>query len=450
MRASVLIADDEAAICTILAHELKAAGFAVTVAQDGRAAAELLKRRAFDVAVLDINMPFMDGFQVLESIQASKGRLLVVMITAYGTIESAVQAMQMGASDYITKPFDCEALIKKINQLLPLRSKIPTPAAKKAPEAGPAGFWGNSEGVRAIRATVEKVKDLQSSILITGESGTGKGVVAKLAHYSGSRADRPFVHVDCASIQPNLIESELFGHEKGAFTGAVAAQKGKFELAGNGTVFLDEIGALPQSLQSRLLVVLQERTFSRIGSGASIKMDARVIAATNESLEQMVRDGSFREDLYYRLNIIRIQMPPLRDRREDIAELSERFLKRHAEYNGKNVRGFAPDVLEMFRRYEWPGNIRELENAVECAVVLAEGEYVTAQDVPLYVTERYYQDQSIHRGDPELSLAEREMLSIISALEKNGGHRERTAAALGISRRTLQYKLKKYGLISRS
>ena len=446
MNAKVLVSDDELGICHILSHELGACGFDVSVSNDGGQTVRLLTQERFDVLLLDINMPVMDGFQVLERMKNTADKPIIILITAYGSIESAVKAMQLGASDYVTKPFDCAQLIRKINDLLSKRQYLVRD--REEPEGQKVRFWGSSPALLEIKNTVKKVKDLRSNVLITGESGTGKGVVAKLLHYESSRSDRPFVYVDCASIQPNLMESTLFGHEKGAFTGAVAQQKGKFELAGDGTIFLDEIGTLSKDLQAHLLVVLQERYFYRIGGTRRLPMSARIVVATNEDLERRVKTGDFREDLYYRLNIIRVRMPPLRDHMADLDELAEKFLLMHAARNGKRVTGFDRRAVEVLHRYWWPGNIRELENAVECAVAMADGELITPQDLPMYVTSGSHvpKNESAIRP-PELSLSEQEMMSIINALETHGGHREKTAAALGISRRTLQYKLKKYGLL---
>lgn len=445
MSMRVLISDDEQGICHVLRHELEQAGFLVSVSNNGDRTVKLLEQQTFDVLLLDIRMPGCDGFQVLEQLKAARKKPVTIMMTAFGSIESAVNAMQLGASDYITKPFDVSQLLDKINRLLPAQKL----QAQKGAEDRAVPFWGSSPQVEKIRNTIEKIKDLKSNVLITGESGTGKGVIAKTIHYSGVRQGEPFVHVDCGSIQPTLIESILFGHEKGAFTGAVTQQKGKFEQAGSGTLFLDEIGTLPLNLQSRLLVVLQERQYSRVGGSTLLPVNARIIAATNEHLEEQVREGNFREDLYYRLNIIRIHIPPLRERLTDIDELALGFLKLHAKRNGKELRGFDQETMAVLHQYEWPGNVRELENSVECAVAMAEEAYIRPRDLPTYVTQRCLSHQSsLTVSVPELSLSEQEMMSIINALEKYGGHREKTAAALGISRRTLQYKLKKYGLLN--
>lgn len=445
MNTRVLISDDEQGICHILRHELEQVGFVVSVSNNGKQTKQFLDEQSFDVLLLDIQMPGCDGFQVLDHLKTVRRKPVIIMMTAYGSIESAVKAMQLGASDYITKPFDVSQLLNKINRLLPSHQVL----HKRSGDDQTPAFWGSSPQVNEIRNTIEKIKNLKSNVLITGESGTGKGVVAKAIHFASNRAKEPFVHVDCGSIQPTLIESILFGHEKGAFTGAVTQQKGKFELAGEGTLFLDEIGTLSLSLQSRLLVVLQERQFSRVGGVAQLPVKARIIAATNEHLEDQVREGKFREDLYYRLNIIRIHIPPLRERLGDVDELAQGFLHTHAELNGKNIRGFDDETVAILHQYEWPGNVRELENAVECAVAMAEGPYIKIHDIPTYVTDRCFVNQPRPSlNAPELSLSEQEMMSIINALEKYGGHREKTAAALGISRRTLQYKLKKYGLIN--
>lgn len=444
MNTRVLISDDEQGICHVLRHELEQVGFLVSVSNNGTQTKQFLDEQNFDVLLLDIRMPGCDGFQVLEHLKMVRRKPVIIMMTAYGSIESAVKAMQLGASDYITKPFDVSQLLNKINRLLPTHHTLYGKDSSNQIET----LWGSSVQINEIRNTIEKIKNLKSNVLITGESGTGKGVVAKAIHFAGNRNKKPFLHVDCGSIQPTLIESILFGHEKGAFTGAVSQQKGKFELAGEGTLFLDEIGTLSLNLQSRLLVVLQERQFTRVGGITQIPVKARIIAATNEHLEDQVREGNFREDLYYRLNIIRLHIPPLRERLDDVDELAHGFLHTHSELNGKDIKGFDDKTIDILHQYNWPGNVRELENAIECAVAMAEGPYIKVHDIPTYVTDRCLVNQPRPSlNTPELSLSEQEMMSIINALEKYGGHREKTAAALGISRRTLQYKLKKYGLI---
>ena len=303
-----------------------------------------------------------------------------------------------------------------------------------------------------IEAQVMKIKDLNTTILITGESGTGKGMLAKEIHRLGNRKDRPFVHVDCAFLPRELIESELFGHEKGSFTGATSSKKGKFELAEDGIIFLDEIGTLPLDLQAKLLNVLQERCIDKIGGTKKVPMRARVIAATNENMEQNVSSGTFREDLYYRLNVIHLEMPPLRYRKNDIPGLARYFLDLHARAMGKTVGEIEPGFWECLRSYDWPGNVRELENALESALALSDDRMLKVEDLPIRISSGRRRPaprdvQQGQAGGPPLSLEEQEILAIVAALERNNGHREKTAQELGISRRTLQYKLRRFHLI---
>lgn len=444
MKSRVLIADDERTICTILKTEFESDGAQVDIAEDGCTAWELYKLHVYDLVVLDINMPRMDGLQVLKRIKQNDKNTVVIIMTAYGSIDGAVSAMKMQADDYITKPFDPPDLIEKFRQIQAVKHK--TAHLERERDRSIPMLLGQSPAMERVRAKINKVKDLNTTVLITGESGTGKGVVAKNIHYTSNRAKLPFSHIDCASLPHNLIESELFGHEKGAFTNASTQRKGKLELAGKGTIFLDEISTLSPELQSKLLIVLQERQFERLGGTQRLSVDARVIAATNEDLETAVANGTFRADLFYRLNIVCIELPPLRYRRSDIPELAKHFIEQHVKNTGSSLETVDDAVWDALCEYDWPGNVRELENTLESAVILSDGHRLTVDDLPKKITavRRKLQPEGIQSGSDSLSLERQEILTILAALDKHNGHREKTAKELGISRRTLQYKLAKY------
>lgn len=384
MRPRILIADDEPTIRKLLKLEFERAAFLVDLANDGNMALTLLQNVRYDAAVLDISMPVCDGLQVLRAIRQQGLPMIVVMMTAYGSIDGAVTAMKMQADDYITKPFDPPDLVEKVEQIRRVRQRMAQlgrPHAVQTPT-----LIGKSAAIVQIRTTVEKIRNRNTTVLITGESGTGKGVVAKYLHLTSDRRSLPFTHIDCASLPHNLIESELFGYEKGAFTGATAQKKGKLELAGQGTLFLDEIGTLSPELQAKLLVALQERRFTRLGGTQDIPIEARIVAATNENLEQSVADGTFRADLYYRLSIVCIECPPLRNHREDIPELARTFIRSHMEKTGVALERVDDDIFDVLMAYDWPGNVRELENTLESAVVLSDGRHLHASDLPKKIT----------------------------------------------------------------
>lgn len=444
MITKVLVVDDEPTIREILQIELESHGYTVLVAEDVANAMQIHKTNYIDAVILDVRMPNIDGFYLLQKLRKHSKDIVIIMMTAYGTIDGAVLAMKMGANDYITKPFDNEDLIEKLDQHIKIKTKkLKLLKSNKNEEHF---LIGNSKLMQQIRNKILKVKDLDTTILITGESGTGKNVVAKEIHRLSNRNEHPFIHIDCAFLPPSLIESELFGHEKGAFTDALNMKKGKLELAGEGTILLDEIGTLPLNLQSKLLNVLQERFIYRIGGSNKIPIKARIIAATNVNLEKAVQDGDFREDLYYRLNVINIECPPLRYRKDDIIDLANHFLNLHINRTGNKINSIEEEVWKILYNYDWPGNIRELENSIESAVVLCEGTVISVEDLPIRVRKwnnKTY-DEDVYTN--ELSLEAQEMMSIIRALENNDGHREKTAKELGISRRTLQYKLKKLNI----
>lgn len=438
----VLIADDERIAVKVLEEEFTMAGYQVSTAYDGEEAMARLEEESFDAVVSDIRMPKKDGIYVLRQAKAKHPQIVVVLITAFGRITDAVEAMKLGADDYVVKPYDSEDLIQRVSEHIESRRRVGK-LPRKHNEC--ADLVGESTAMKQVQGTIAKVRDLNVPVLITGETGSGKGVVAKSIHATSGRWKEPFVHMDCASLPENLIENELFGHAKGAFTGAIEEHKGKFELAGDGTIFLDEIGTMPLNLQSKLLNVIQERYFYKIGSSDKTPVRARIIAATNEDLPKLIQQGKFRQDLYFRLDVVHIQLPPLRDRKGDISLLADAILSERAKEFGKPQLEFQPEVYDMLETYLWPGNVRELENAIESAVALSESTILGIDDFPKRIVQNC---NSLEYGGAKRNcLEEDEKLLIMDALARNNGHREKTAQALKISRRTLQYKLKKYDLL---
>lgn len=444
IKKKILVVDDEAIILKIINEELINEGYEVDTASDGEEASIKIKQKKYDLIILDNKMPKKSGIDVLKEIKNYNLNIIVIMMTAFGTINNAVEAMKLGAYDYITKPFENDDLICKVRHAFKVKDSIVYKADTREEKTQ---LIGSSKELKEIRRKMEKIKDLDTTILLTGESGTGKGVIAREIHNLSNRSKMPFVHVNCAVLPANLIESELFGHEKGAFTGASESKQGKFELAGKGTVFLDEIGTLDHSLQAKLLTVLQEKQFEKIGASKTIPLKARIIAATNANLEEAVRSRKFREDLYYRLNVISLECPPLRYRKEDIEELALHFVGNLNKRLGKNIENISPQVWKILMNYNWPGNVRELENTLESSIALSSGNTLEEEDLPLRIKKKVKDlskpiDQNVH------SILEiEEIKAIKKAIERNNGHREKTAKELGISRRTLQYKLKKFGLL---
>ncbi len=443
---NILVADDETNILRVIRSELENEGYNVDLAHDGDDAYEKLKRNKYDVVVLDIRMPKKDGFVLLKEAKSINPNTIVIMMTGYGTIADAVEAMKIGASDYLTKPFDNDELIFKIRQTLEIKTK--TQSLKNCKDEAQVEIVGCSKEIENIKDMIQKVKDLSTTVLVTGESGTGKGVIAFELHNKSNRKNLPFIHVNCAALPSNLIESELFGHEKGAFTGAHESKKGKFELAENGTIFLDEISAMSLNLQAKLLTVLQNRQFERIGGVKTLHVKAKIIAATNENLENAVKNKKFRLDLFFRLNVISIECPPLRYRKRDIEPLAYSLLEKLNRKYNKRITEISPQVWTIFNEYEWPGNVRELENTLESAVALANNTKIDMNDLPLRIRSATEErtDLFIDSNINELEVNEIEVIK--KALENQNGHRLKTAQDLGISRRSLQYKLKKYGLLT--
>ena len=443
----ILVVDDEPPQLELIGGFLKKQGFEVALAESSTTALEKFHQDSFDLVLTDQRMPKLSGHDLLKAIRALNPEASVILMTAYGSIESAVAAIKEGATDYLTKPLNLDELLHRINQVRERRRLLSE--NQELREALSArhrieGIIGESGQMLEVLSLVRRVAPSEATALIRGESGTGKELIAKAIHFASPRAAGPLVRVNCAALPETLLESELFGHERGAFTGAVTARKGRFEVADGGSLFLDEIGDLPLHLQAKLLRVLQEREFERVGSSRPIRVNVRVLAATHRDLEELLKTGQFREDLYYRLNVVTIVLPPLRERRQDLPLLIDHFLRHFAEKNGKKIRGFTHEAREALLRYDYPGNVRELENLIERAVVLTRDEVIGKEDLPLIVQEPETDDTR----DPSLPAAvegiERQMIR--EALHQSAGVQTRAAELLGISERALRYKLKKYGL----
>ncbi|NWF93183.1 MAG: sigma-54-dependent Fis family transcriptional regulator [Syntrophaceae bacterium] len=449
-KAKILIAEDEKAQRDLLEGFLKKEGFSVEAAANGREALRKLEEALFDIALIDYKMPELDGLQTLREIRKLYPELPVVMMTAYGTVETAVASMKEGALDYLTKPIDLDELLLMIEKVIERSALIRENKELKARLQERYAFTHiiyASPKMEEVMGLVARVAPSQATVLIRGESGTGKELIANAIHYASPRAEKPWVKVNCAAIPETLLESELFGHEKGAFTGAAQRRIGRFEEAEGGSIFLDEIGDLSPGTQVKLLRVLQEKEFQRLGSNLSLRTDVRVIAATHQDLEEAVKKGLFREDLYYRLNVISVPLPPLRERKEDIPLLIDHFLKKYSKENRKSISDISKEARALLLRYPYPGNVRELENVIERAVVLCRGEVITTQDLPFHLkeerSEKLWEPFRKEKTLPE-SLEEIEREAILKALHQYQGVQTKAAQSLGISERVLRYKIKKY------
>jgi two-component system response regulator HydG len=452
-QATILVVDDDPGHRTTLETIIRSWGFRVEVADDGSKAVEKVKERPFDLILMDVRMTMMSGIEALKLIKEYNPAIPILIMTAYSSVESAVEALKAGAYDYLTKPLDFEVLklsIEKARDHMGLKTENKALKEKLRSEFDLKNIIGKSRPMKDLIDMVAMIAPSEATVLITGQSGTGKELIAKAIHFNSPRKDRALVIVNCAALTETLLESELFGHEKGAFTGADNRREGRFMQADRGTIFLDEIGEMSGLMQAKLLRVIQERELQRVGGDVTIKVDVRILAATNRDLQQEVADGKFREDLYYRLNVVTLNVPPLRDRRDDIALLAQHFLERYAKKNRKRVKGFSPVAMDMLLKYEWPGNVRELENALERAVILLAGDHITEKELPLSITQTYSEQsdwmplQSATNGS--LSLVEIEKMAIIAALEEAGGNKSEAARRLGINRKTLHKKLKDYGV----
>src|SRR4051812_2155305 len=449
MSGSILLVDDEAKILNALASALRKEGHEVVATGSAREAQRLLSQRLFDVLVVDNLMPELTGTDLIRELVSSTAvgdRPQILMMTAHATVESAIEAMKLGALDYLQKPFEVDELLVVVNRALEhqrLSTEHRYLISERDAEFNHYGIVGRSRRMQEVINTAQLVAKSKSTILITGETGTGKEMVARAVHFHSAQREMPLIKVNCAAIPETLLESELFGHVRGAFTGATTNKKGKFALADGGTIFLDEIGTMSPALQAKLLRVLQEREFEPLGSERTQKVDVRVIAATNRDLRQMVADGRFQEDLYYRLNVIPIHIPPLRERREDIAVLVDHFIAKHAQRAGKRIDGVLPGVVAALQASDWPGNVRELENTIERAVVLSPGTMIGSDVVRILDAVN-----TPPPGLPSLNLRQNidwtERETVRRAIDASSGVKKDAAEAMGISQRALSYYLAKH------
>jgi len=446
--AKILVVDDEASARSGLSKLLAQEGYAVETAADGLLALESISESAPALIITDLKMPNLDGMGLLAKLREQNLDIPAIVTTAFGEVSVAVQAMRAGAEDYLTKPIDFDALLLAVERTLQ-RREVAAEAEnlrrqlRARDQVGMEGLIGTSAPMQRIYAMAKQVAPSRATVLITGESGTGKGELARALHHLSPRANAPFVALHCAALAESLLESELFGHERGAFTGADKRRIGRFEQADGGSLFLDEIGEIPAATQVKLLRVLQEKTFERVGGNEPIKVDVRLIAATNKDLASEVRERRFREDLYYRLNVVHIEMPPLRLRGQDVAALADHFLRKFARENHRQVDGLSPAARAKLLVHRWPGNVRELENAMERAVVFTEGSLVETEALPFDATPEVADGVRI----PGASMAEIEKYAILSTLEAAEGSTTRAAEILDISVRTIQYRLHEYGIV---
>ena len=456
--AKILVVDDELIVCRSCLRILEGVGYEVETVQNGKAALERVREKPFDMVIVDLKMPGIDGIEVLRSIKKTNPEIIVIMITGYSTVETAVEAMKLGAFDYIPKPFtpdELEIIVEKalekkrllfenryLRQQLQTRYKFDN-------------IIGKSKKMQEVYKSVEKVAPTDSTVLIYGESGTGKELIARAIHYSSPRKDKQFMSIDCGALTESLLESELFGHVKGSFTGAIVTKPGLFEVANGGTFFLDEIGDISLSIQAKLLRVLQEREFKRVGGTKMIKVDIRLIAATNKDLEKMIKEGTFREDLFYRLNIVPIFLPPLKERQGDIPLLACHFLEKYNREGDKNIKGISPEAMELLVEYDWPGNVRELENIIERMVVMTEEEIIRPEHLPLNIRKKEADFKlTIPENNEELKRLKKQLREqavervekpfVIEALKRNNWNVTKSAKDVGMKRQNFQALMRKY------
>ena len=442
----ILVVDDEERQRVLLTEYLQNAGHSARGAENGEEALSSLATEGAEAAFVDMRMPKMDGLAFIKKSLGLYPDLSIVVMTAYGTVESAVEAMKAGAFDYLLKPVDLDhidILISRIDEKQRLVTENRYLRRKLEKTETPEGIIGESGAIKKVLADVNRIAQSDATVLIRGESGTGKELVANAIHNASPRSGGPFLAVNCASLPETLLESELFGHEKGAFTGAISRRLGRFELAHKGTIFLDEIGDMPGAVQVKLLRTLETRKIQRLGSGADIEVDIRILTATNRDLEARIESGEFREDLFYRLNVIPIVVPPLRERREDILPLTEHFIDKFSRKNNKSVKGITPKAKDLLLGYSWPGNVRELENLIERAIVLTPGDVLDIPDLDPFIANR---PQNAGPGFEDLNLEHLEKLAIIEALKRTEGSLSKAAEMLGIHRNSIRTKINKYGI----
>ncbi len=448
----ILVVDDEQGLCAGLQEALRRDGYVVDAATDASAALKLARERLFNLVISDIKMPGLTGLELLSQVRAHHRDTLFIMMTAYGTVESAVEAMKQGAYDYLPKPLDLKRLRVVVQKALEFQAVVAENnelRLRLQTRSEPSLLIGESEAMRAVARLVEEVANSDVTVLIEGESGTGKEIVARSIHLHSSRRERPFISVNCAALAEQLLEAELFGHVKGAFTGAVANKPGRFQLANGGTLFLDEIGDLSPKGQGDLLRVLEDGAFRMVGGSELIHVNVRVIAATNKNLQQAVNEGEFREDLFYRLQIVPVAMPPLRERAEDIPLLVESFFEHFTAKHKRRRKRMSAEALQLCQRFPWPGNVRQLRNTIERLVITCRESVVDVPQLPDFLRD-YDRTATTFTVRPGTPLAEVEKLLIRQTLTHVTSNREEAARALGISRRALQYKLKEYGLLDSS
>lgn len=452
---TLLVADDDASIRSLLKQLLSDEGFAVLEASTGIEVVEKVKESSPDLVIMDVRMPELDGIEALSRVKATNPKTAVLIMTAFGSSNAAIRAMELGAFDYITKPFELDKIshsVKRVLDYQDLTQEVEVLRDEISSLVQTERIVGNSPAMQEVYKTVGKVAKADATVLITGESGTGKELVAEALHFNSNRRSGPLVKVSCAALPESLLEAELFGHEKGSFTGAMTQRRGRFEMADKGTIFLDEIGEMTMPTQTKLLRVLQERKIERIGSNLPIKVDIRIIVATNKDLQKQVEQGKFRDDLYYRLNVINIHMPPLRDRKEDIPSLVEHFLAKHRYSATAQPAAISEEAIRRLMEYNWPGNVRELENVIERAVVLSRGQIITSRELPFGehdAAEGEEGEGGEEKGDSSFfkkSVAQFEKDLIMKALRDANGNRSKAAEMLGIYRRLLYAKIKEYGL----
>lgn len=460
-RAKILVIDDEPGIRYVIREVLEEEGFYIDEASDGEEALKKLANSAYDLAIVDLVMPHMDGFEFLNKARDIQPDLITVIITAHGSQSVALRAIQEGAYDYFTKPFDNEELrivVRRVLEKRRLEEKVKLLEEQLLKQNLQFGeLIGNSAEMQEVFSLIRKISKSDVTVLIYGESGTGKELVARAIHKESLRADKPFIKVNCAAIPETLLESELFGYVRGAFTGAYSKKAGKFEAAHTGTIFLDEIGDMPLSIQAKVLRILEQREFEPLGSTETTKVDVRIIAATNKDLAAAVKEGKFREDLYFRINVVPVFLPPLRQRKSDIPLLVDYFINMHKKTLDKNVKGVTPEVMELFMQYHWPGNVRELENVIQRAIIMSTSDYITADCLPAeykapsafsgFVSTEIFDDFSRPLADKIQTVSEQLEKEIIKrALEKSNYKRQKAAELLGISRKSLHNKMVKYKL----